>query len=87
VSADAYARSWAPTNGDVAPWKICTDSVVFGPENRLWFAEVTVPMTNSRGAVSPAARATASSAPLTIPGAALGSTTVRMVRTLRLPSA
>jgi hypothetical protein len=39
------------------------------------------------GAVSPAARAIASSAPLTMPEIAAGSTTVRMVRHFRAPSA
>ena len=44
-----------------------------------------MPIVKSSGAVSPAARATASSAPLTIPAAACGSTTVRIVRDLAAP--
>jgi len=87
VSAAPQARSWAGVNGEMALLKICTDSAVFWPLNRLVLVSVTVPMVKSRGAVSPAARATASRAPLTMPAAAFGSTTVRMVRALRLPSA
>jgi len=47
---------------------------VLGPLNRFVFVASTVRMQNSSGAVSPAARAIASSAPLTIPPTAAGST-------------
>jgi hypothetical protein len=60
---------------------------VLGPLNTFVFASVTVRMVNSSGAVSPAARATASSAPLTIPPSAAGSTTVSVTRDLLAPSA
>ena len=46
-----------------------------------------MPIVNSSGAVSPAARATASSAPLVMPGRAAGSTTVRVVRERLAPRA
>ena len=42
---------------------------------------------NSNGAVSPAARATASSTPVTIPGSAVGSTTLKITRQRGAPSA
>ena len=42
---------------------------------------------NSSGAVSPAARATASSTPVTIPGSAVGSTTLKITRQRGAPSA
>ncbi len=61
--------------------------MVLGPCNQLLLVSLTMPMVKSSGAVSPAARAMASNAPLTIPAAALGKTTVRMVRALREPSA
>ena len=67
VSAAPQARSCCAVNGDVALWKIWTDSAVFGPLNRFLFVSLTMPIVKSSGAVSPAARATASSAPLTIP--------------------
>jgi hypothetical protein len=41
---------------------------------------------NSRGAVSPAARAIASMMPVRIPGAAIGSTTLQVVRQRGAPS-
>ncbi len=42
---------------------------------------------NSSGAVSPAARAIASSMPVTIPGSAVGSTTLPITRQRGAPSA
>jgi len=60
---------------------------VFVPSNRLRFGDVTVPMVKSRGAVSPAARATARRAPLTTPGRAAGRITVKIVREGLEPSA
>ncbi len=44
-------------------------------------------MEKSSGAVSPAARATASRAPLTMPPIAVGSTTVTVTRALEAPRA
>ncbi len=44
-------------------------------------------MVNRSGAVSPAARATASSAPEVIPGSAAGRTTVTTVRLFEVPRA
>ena len=67
VSAAPQPRAWAPTYGDDAFTKICEGSAVLAPLNTLRFTVVTVRMVNSSGAVSPAARATASRAPLTIP--------------------
>ena len=54
---------------------------------RFGFVDSTDRMTKSSGAVSPAARATASSAPLTMPPTAAGSTTVSVTRALVAPSA
>ncbi len=67
--------------------KICADSAVFGPLNGFQLMLVAAPIVNSSGAVSPAARATASSTPDRMPGSAAGSTTVRMVRAWLDPSA
>ena len=72
VSAAPHARSWAPANGCWAFEKICADSAVFGPLNTFQLTDVAAPMVNSSGAVSPAARATASSTPLRMPGNAGG---------------
>ena len=67
VSAAPQPRAWAPTYGCDAFTKICDGSEVLAPLNTFGFAAVTVRMVKSSGAVSPAARATASSAPLTMP--------------------
>jgi len=67
--------------------KICDGSEVLGPLNTFRFTDVTVRMVNSSGAVSPAARATASSAPLVMPPTAAGKTTVNVTRALVAPSA
>ena len=87
VSAAPQPRACAPTYGDDAFAKICEGSAVLAPLNTFGFAAVTVRMVNSSGAVSPAARATASSAPLTIPPIAAGSTTVSVTRALVAPRA
>ena len=87
VRAAPHARSWAATKDEVALPKICTDSAVFASLNRCGLYSVAAPIVNSRGAVSPAARATASSAPETMPGRAAGNTTVRIVRLFDVPSA
>src|SRR5690242_11526063 len=87
VSAAPQARSWAPVKGDVALAKICEGIEVLGPLNAFLYTVVTVRMVNSSGAVSPAALATASSAPLTIPPIAAGNTTVIVTRDLVAPSA
>ena len=58
--------------GDSALLKICEGREVFAPLNRLGLVDSTAPMVNSSGAVSPAARATASSEPLTMPLTAAG---------------
>jgi len=58
-----------------------------GPVEDVQFADDTMPIVKSKGAVSPATRATPRRAPLTIPGAALGNTTRRIVCALRVPSA
>src|SRR5215471_13417856 len=87
VSDAPQARSCAPTYGDVAFTKICEGIEVLGPLNGFGFALVTVRMVNNSGAVSPAALAMASSAPLTIPPIAAGSTTVTVTRALVAPRA
>src|ERR1043166_6242111 len=74
VSAAPQARACAPTYGDAAFEKIWVGIAVLAPLNMLGFAVNTVRMVNSSGAVSPAARAMASRAPLTIPPSAAGST-------------
>ena len=56
VNAAPHALASAPTYGDEAFAKICVDSAVLGPLNRLLFVCSTVRMVNSSGAVSPAAR-------------------------------
>ncbi len=81
------ARPCAPVYGDVAFAKIWEGIAVLAPLKMLGLAAVTVRMVNSSGAVSPAARATASRAPLTIPPIAAGSTTVMVTRALVAPSA
>ena len=60
---------------------------MLAPLNTFGLAVDTVRMVNSSGAVSPAARATASRAPLTMPPIAAGSTTVTVTRDLVAPSA
>ena len=87
VSAAPQPRSCAPAYGCDAFAKICEGSEVLAPLNTFGFAVVTVRMVNSSGAVSPAARATASSAPLTMPPIAAGSTTVSVTRDLVAPRA
>ncbi len=87
VSAAPQPRSCAPVYGEFAFEKICEGSEVLAPLNTFLFTVVTVRMVNSSGAVSPAARATASSAPLTIPPIAAGSTTVTVTRALVAPRA
>src|SRR5215470_15149337 len=87
VSAAPQARSCAPGYGDVAFVNICEGIEVLGPLNGFGFTVVTVRMVNSSGAVSPAARAMASRAPLTIPPIAAGSTTVTVTRALDAPRA
>ena len=68
--------------------KISRGSAVLAPLNTFGFAALSPPrMVNSSGAVSPAARATASWQPLTIPPAAAGSTTVSVTRDLLAPRA
>src|SRR5262249_43577953 len=87
VSAAPHARSCAATNDEFALAKICTDSAVFASPNRLRLYSVAAPTATGGGAAAPAARATARSAPDTIPGSAAGSTTVKMVRLLVVPRA
>src|SRR5579862_5197348 len=87
VKADPHAY-WATLGyGEVALAKITVDSAVFAPLNTFGFVASTTKMVNSSGAVSPAARATASRAPLTIPPTAAGRTTVRVTRDFVAPSA
>ena len=63
-------------------------SAMLAPLNGFGFAVLSPPrIVNSSGAVSPAARATASRAPLTIPPAPAGSTTVSVTRDLLAPRA
>ena len=52
-----------------------------------WATVLAAPMVNSTGAVSPAARATASMLPDTRPGSAVGSTTRTVVFQVRAPRA
>ena len=87
VSAAPQPRAWAPTYDEFAFEKICEGSEVLAPLNTFGLAVVTVRMVNSSGAVSPAARATASRAPLTMPPIAAGSTTVTVTRALVAPRA
>ena len=87
VSAAPQPRSCAPGYGWFAFAKICEGSAVLAPLKTFGLAEAAAPMQNSSGAVSPAARATASSAPLTIPPIAAGSTTVTVTRALVAPRA
>jgi hypothetical protein len=87
VRAAPQARDCAPTYGDTAFEKICEGSEVLAPLNTFRFTVVTVRMVKSSGAVSPAARATASRAPLTIPPMAAGNTTVSVTRALVAPRA
>ena len=61
VSAAPQPRSCAPTYGWFAFAKICEGSAVVAPLNTFLFVESAAPMQKSSGAVSPAARATASS--------------------------
>src|SRR5260370_38977092 len=87
VSAAPQPRACAPVNADDALTKICDGSEVLGPLNTFGLAAVTVRMVNRSGAVSPAARATASRAPLTIPPTAAGTPTVTVTRDLVHPPA
>ncbi len=69
--------------------KIWKGSALSAPLNTFGFAENGAPprMVKISGAVSPAALATASSAPLTIPPIAAGNTTVSVTRALVAPRA
>src|SRR5581483_4089871 len=87
VRAAPQARSWAPAKGSWALLKIWDDRAVVAPPNTCQFRFRGAPMVNSSGAVSPAARATASSEPLTIPEMAAGRTTVMIVRARLAPRA
>ena len=88
VSAAPQARACAPVYGCDAFEKICRGSAVLAPLNTFVFAAAVPPrMVKISGAVSPAARATASSAPLTMPPRAAGSTTVIVTRDLVAPRA
>jgi hypothetical protein len=87
VSAAPQPRCAAPTYGWLAFEKICKGSAVLAPLNTFVFAVSAAPMQKSSGAVSPAARATASRTPLTIPPIAAGSTTVTVTRALVAPRA
>src|SRR5262249_47826323 len=87
VRAAPHARSIEALNGVCALKQISCDSFVVVPWNGFELMPVATPRVNSSAAVSPAARATASIAPLTIPGRAAGSTPEPTVRPRRAPSA
>ena len=76
--------SWEVDNN---VWVVGDGSEVLAPANRLVFVFCVDRIVNSSGAVSPAARATASSAPLVMPPTAAGSTTPIVTRALVAPSA
>ena len=57
------------------------------PPKTFQLVALAAPIVKISGAVSPAARATASRQPLMTPGAAFGSTTVNVVRLVLPPSA
>src|SRR3954454_14699090 len=87
VSAGHHARARAA--GDVV-WalnQISCDSAVFVPRNGFALVVRVMPIANRSGAVSPAARAIASIALLTMPASAAGSATDVTVRHRRAPSA
>src|SRR3954447_17862970 len=80
--ARSTRRSWAwPTS-----WKICAGSE-FIRSPKLKLVPLTIAAVNSSGAVSPAARATASIVPVMIPGRAVGSTTRQTTCQRGAPSA
>src|SRR5262249_13528580 len=87
VSAAPQARSCAATNDEFALAKILTDGAVLASWERWGLYSGAAATANKSGAVSPAARATARSAPDTMPDSAAGRTTVRMVRLLVVPRA
>ncbi len=76
VSAAPHARVTSAVLGLPTSVKICTGSEFIRPL-RLKVVPWTMAAVNSSGAVSPAARAIASSEPVTSPGSAVGSTTLR----------
>src|SRR5262249_40897049 len=82
VNAAPHARSCAATNDEFALAKICIDNAVLACSKRCGLYSVAAPTAKSKGAVSPAAQATASSEPERMPGSAAGRTTVRIVRLL-----
>src|SRR5439155_7494651 len=87
VSAAVQAR--CPANGEesVAWSNTKNDSDSCGPLNALKLMLAVAPATRITGAVSPAARAMASMTPVMMPGAAVGSTILRMVFHFGMPSA
>ena len=86
VSAAPQPRAWAPTYGDDAFAKICDGSGVGAAEHVAVHGGHREDGEQQRRRLT-AARATASSAPLTIPPSAVGSTTVTVTRALLAPRA
>src|SRR6185312_11729611 len=75
TSARAQARAWSAGSGDSESWKIDSgiDSIGWRGSQVTVFA--TIEVVNRSGAVSPAARATASTVPVRIPPTLVGKTT------------
>jgi hypothetical protein len=87
VSAAAQARSTSNVLDEPALLNTNRPSEDCWPWNGLLLMYKLLPTTSSTGAVSPVTRAIASMIPVTIPLAAVGSTTRRIVRHFGTPSA
>jgi hypothetical protein len=87
VRAPAHARGFAVVSPFPHSVKTNTGSEPWAPENAFTLIEVVKPMVRSKGAVSPVTRATASMAPVMIPGNAVGITTLMMTRHRGTPRA
>src|SRR3954454_3384208 len=87
TNAAAHACSFRCLSGDSEYWKIVTGidiTELAGSQLTTWPA---IEQVKRSGAVSPAARATASVVPVTMPPIAVGRTTLRTVRHFETPSA
>src|SRR5215211_8746500 len=89
ISTNAAAHAWScyAGSGDSENWKMTTGTLGKGCEGSDARVGAKIELTNSSGAVSPRARATASRAPVIIPLRAVGTTTETVVRHRLAPSA
>src|SRR3954454_20022314 len=82
ISTSAAAQAWScfAGVGDSENWKMTSGTLGRACEGSVVSVGPKIELTNRSGAVSPRARATASSAPVIIPLRAVGTTTDTVVR-------